>query len=1097
MSGSLINIDDIESYEWYLDSADLNNLYTEFKNVKVSLKENYKLSDIALKFEEISSYKTFHNENIVNLIWIFHQLRINIGDRDKNHKIFENISKFISLMENNENLVIKKKDKLSNILKKNFSVISILVEEIKKITNDIRPSLSKCLSNEDKNKIVMKLSNYESYEESEEMLNIEKTDQYKILEKFNKYPILHKYIKQINNLTDIALSDDENSPIAKAAILYLIDDDDVIPDGYGIMGLIDDIYAIDLAVKNINPDEFSNLVDIHDALYPEFTLPTFGTIKNPLSTLGYETICKVSYTKLEEDKNLKRHIVLRDVGIVPVLVGMGRSIVDRIEKSHSTHKNEINFSFGDHIIVGTKKLKASEKPIVAAYRGQFDDEYHFIEGKSSKGNEKKAIKLSFLSECSVTNIKELSSFNDIDKCIRNGFGETSLWKNINFPKNIEKKKSKGKVFFFGDKREFQEIFEQKIFDKSIKSWFGLVTIGQNFEKSSVEMFSNTIFPEPQFYHIYDEINARNILLNNWGEIKENLKAEPALIISSNENFHKNEDFIRELSLSQYDIVAFSDIYQQDSKTFSNYSFDTKYISPNKFSYQVKGMSKLDPIEGFINRGFEFDINFEILDSFELNHFTNVKRMIKAIKKDFPQIIIVLKKFLFDIQRRLTPSSETYYGDIREKFTEIRNELEFLAKNDNDYEKIYAYVKSNFESILSSNRLPYIKNFITDQKKDKKIIFLSPSNQVSRLSSQLADFPNVIVTDFNSIQSLGDKDILIIPFYFGRINSRKLRNNRYASEHVFFSDIDESNWIKTLIEKDKKAFENYFGNRDDISVDYLDEEANNAENELEFYSSYDKSLISEISKKLASYKNIDKIDSNLIILDEGMRYILPWGGKTLAVKANNSNNSIDYVDVNTLGQGDKLIIPESNISGQEILDVIIKENKEINIEYEKSKSEAFIWRDLLKKYVADNNLEIPDIIKLLATNNINRKKDTIINWLNRNDIVAPQNRRNVIPVIFRLCGIFDEILINRCIDSCEKLIRLRQDSLNHLKKNLISLDIMKFDKTEIEIKINKVFFKFNIFETLDVKKIANNPSFLYKLYSDDDLNKLAKTNEGII
>ena len=47
MSGSLINIDDIESYEWYLDSADLNNLYTEFKNVKVSLKENYKLSDIA------------------------------------------------------------------------------------------------------------------------------------------------------------------------------------------------------------------------------------------------------------------------------------------------------------------------------------------------------------------------------------------------------------------------------------------------------------------------------------------------------------------------------------------------------------------------------------------------------------------------------------------------------------------------------------------------------------------------------------------------------------------------------------------------------------------------------------------------------------------------------------------------------------------------------------------------------------------------------------------------------------------------------------------------------------------------------------------
>ena len=1099
-NNNLISSDGIELNHWYYDNKDFNNLKKEFDKIKnYNGYNHYNLSDIALKLEEISSYKTFHDENIISLIWIFHQFRIYINDKNKSEKILDYINKFIHIMRVSEDLYLEKKDSHNDILKRNFSFQSIVVEGVKKITNDIKPSLSKCLTLKDKEDIIKKLSSYESVEENEKMLTIEKTDQYKILEKFNKYPILHKYINQINTLIDLALSNDTNSPIAKAAITYLLDEEDVIPDEYGIMGLIDDIYAIDLAIKNTSPTKFSDLVDFHDSLFPEFSLPTLGTLNNPLSTLGYETICKVSYTNIDDNKNLKRHMVLRDVGLVPLLVGMGRSIVDRIEKSKLNLNYEISFSVGDHIIVGTKKLKTSEKPIVAVYSGEIGDGYHFIEGKSSKGNEKKAIKSSFLKECSATDIQEVSSFNDINKCISDGSGEISLWKNINFTRNIEKLKSKGKIFFFSDKREFEEMLNEKIFDKSIKSWFGIVTIGQKFEKARTEIFSNTIFPSAQFYHIYDEISARQILLGDWGDIKKDLKADPILIISASESFHKNEDFIRELALSPYDVVAFSDLYQKDSKVFSDNDFDTKYISPSSFNYKMNGLEKFNSMEGFINRSFEFDINFEDLNFSEASHFVKINKIIKEINNtviDLPHTIMVLKKFLYDFKKRLVPSSETYFKDTREKLLEILNKLEFLSTNDSNYKKLYNYLNDNFESILSSNRLPFIKNFIANQNKDKKIIFLSPSNQVRKLSAQLASFPNVIVADFNKIQSLGDKDLLIIPFFFGRLISRKLRNNRYASEHLFFCDTDERLLIEKLINFDKKVFENHFGNRDGVDNDYFFNEVNDIETDLEFYSGYDKNSITEISNKLGLYNNADKIDSNLIVLDEGMKYIAPWGGKALVIRANNPKELIEYSNVRNLVQGDKLIIPESNISGQEILDVIIKKNEKINSTYIKLKNESSVWRDLLKDYVVNNNLEISEVLQLLENNDIKRKKDTIINWLYRDDIIAPQNKKYVIPIIMKLSGISDQSAIKECIESCEHLIRLRQDSLNHLNKTLLGYDLSKAMDLQIDIMINEIIFRFNIHEIIDTKKIINSPSLLYKLYNDDDLRNAAIPNNNI-
>ena len=61
-------------------------------------------------------------------------------------------------------------------------------------------------------------------------------------------------------LVDIATTNSENSSIASAAINYLLSKKDVIDDRLGILGLVDDMYAIDYGISKIDPKNTINIL---------------------------------------------------------------------------------------------------------------------------------------------------------------------------------------------------------------------------------------------------------------------------------------------------------------------------------------------------------------------------------------------------------------------------------------------------------------------------------------------------------------------------------------------------------------------------------------------------------------------------------------------------------------------------------------------------------------------------------------------------------------------------------------------------------------------------------------------------------------------
>ena len=98
-------------------------------------------------------------------------------------------------------------------------------------------------------------------------------EQIKLLEKLQKYPPIQKAFNQILEIFDIFDNGEDSRNLSKSCIAYVIKENDVIKDSIGLIGLIDDIYAIDYCYKKLKNDEIQPLVDRHDTDFPSFKIP--------------------------------------------------------------------------------------------------------------------------------------------------------------------------------------------------------------------------------------------------------------------------------------------------------------------------------------------------------------------------------------------------------------------------------------------------------------------------------------------------------------------------------------------------------------------------------------------------------------------------------------------------------------------------------------------------------------------------------------------------------------------------------------------------------------------------------------------------------
>ena len=1079
------------SLSWFLDKRGYKETYSNWNDVYSSLSDDL-IHDIAIlskKIEDIFDYRYFKKYNspfMEDIIWIASQARI--SKDSKIHKCVNTFTKEVSKVINN-----KDHGTLSDeyFHQKVNTIIAITIENLKKY-NSINPSLYNCVSPEEFIKIKNKLIYFAENESlNERASSIYESTQMKLIKKYIKSANIQELESKIKILLDIATSESENSPIASASINYLLDSNDVIEDKIGILGLVDDMVAIEYGIKKIQPNNtYFRLINEHNKNYPSFDLPLIDT-STPISLINVENIVKASYTKISEEP-IKRLLIVPEIGPLHILSAVGKAICNRIDSSMFT-TDYISFNKGEKILIGEIEAssygKTYQKKIIVEYDQQCGRAPHLFYVKTSKGD-RQTVSKEIIKDASLSiDSSKLSSNNDLNKFKREDRSNYIPWGSMEFNKSIKSINAHKKIFIFCKKNNLEKYLSEEVFGQTLKSWFGLRYFDNKF-KFQDHIGAHSLFPEPFFYSASNKDIAMEMIRNKWED--NSVGKEPDLIIINEPSWLQDDIFLKILKRTEYNVLVFNDFFRKTNKTIKENGFEEIAVKPDTFVPVKKSKNNLSQslIEKYLLKSEPFSIKTKPIAESVLDKITTEFKNTKILEKEENFFIkCTISRVLQAIRSRITPHTKDSYKKLSSELTKIAEELSFLANINNEFLKLSKLILENMKPLLEINRSKEILNCLKDLKLNKKTILVVMPAQLENARKFFADGnKNFEIILASNLENQNDVENLIVPYFLGGEYSTMLRNFKYANNHIFLLSKSEEKVHNSLQKRDKNLFDSYFSDKKKY-VKSKEISNENIENEISYLdpsANIFQQSINIVSNQTGSGHDLENIESRMFSLESDQTLVLPSGGDTLMIEKDNNNNTPELAKVSTINVGDRLIIPES-FSGGDILEAVVKSDEEQHKEYEKILKKASSWQKVLLNYKNNNNLNMIDLNSKLEKIGIKRNIATIRSWLNDPSTIAPRNREEIIPKIFSL----DDSSFNAsksCLKAVSKIYSARSEARKILVSNVENKSIENNQST-LKIDINATRFNFNIIEVRSVADVNVQFKHLYHLRSYEELKEI--------
>ena len=1075
---------------WYLSKTNFNLEKEKFNRAVQKHKEGkLDINELSLKLELLLKSKYLSDSLVEDLIWIVSQGRIR-----EETSIQSIVLAFMSRAESITNIsLIVSIDGIDHDKKiRQFnSLIRIAVSKIQDIYPLEFPSFTTCLTSSERQQVEDRLDEMElSAQIDDRIIDIDSSKQVSMLDRFRQAPAFQKIYAQIMLLQDAAISDAHNSDIAKASLMYLILDEDIVSDSIGILGLVDDLYALDIGIKNSRPESFfSSLVNKHDELYPTFSLPSIRSSQS-LSLINLENIIKASYTKLS-NKKMKRLLILPDIGPLHVLIAMGRAICNRIDSSKNNLMMPIQFNPGDHILLGslsaTSHGKEIQKQVVAEFVGPSDYQNLFWVATSNRG-EKVTINKAILEEGKLIKDHPLSKARMIDKFKNLSEKRLTSWGAVDFSKNVKNAPSKQKIFIFSTQNKLNEYLSEEVFDAKISEWFGVRYFNAKGEYKD-KISEKQIFPDPMFYTTSNKEQALEMIGQRWEGLAE--AAEPMLIIVHEPAWLNDTYFLKELKKVDADVLILSKYFDNkknslvQSEGFAPLSARPEALIPIKETI----IGERTRLESYLHRSQP--VNLEIIN-IQNSIVDEVNEIIQKTKFDEEHIYKKYKLigFLRSINQRIAPLKGEELKRLNNKLEEILEEFSFLARFNEGYNKLFNYINSHKDGFLSINRMIDLNLALEALSPSHKTIVLAPYAQTEDLSKNIMDRfanSNVSVINHNNLDYESNTDNLIIPIFIDKYQFQRLRNYKYASKHIFLMTDREAKLNAKVERYEKQLFSSIYSNNspsdngNKIRIEDIDELIE----ELNPFNQILQESLKLVNTQFKSDQDAQNISSKIFILEDERILILPEGGSTLTAKLDGRRYSISMAKVSGLSIGSSIVISES-ISGHDLLEAVMKSSDADLQKFNKLEQDSQAWQFVLKNYIERNNLTVLQLRDKLSSMGIDRDLATIISWINSPDTVAPQNRGEVIPKIFDLAEEKNSNDSESCLQAVKSMYQLRSQAREKLKDILKSLEV-SHDETIFDVMIEKLNIEFKIYKIQSIAESEVEFKYLYKLHDLENLS----------
>ncbi|MER8549922.1 DrmE family protein [Mesorhizobium sp. M0684] len=168
---------------------------------------------------------------------------------------------------------------------------------------------------------------------------------------FSTSPLLKNVIEKIEALFAAAGGDTFAGRTARSALLYFAEHQDAVSDSYGFLGLLDDVYVIDLAYAAV--EQQTRCLPLLMGLlqgYPYVAdLALTGTPPRPLDLYG-QYVCCAALDALYEAVRPSM-LVVREAGPFPLLAALFAAVEASRRQANLDRQRLTEWSVGQHIVV--------------------------------------------------------------------------------------------------------------------------------------------------------------------------------------------------------------------------------------------------------------------------------------------------------------------------------------------------------------------------------------------------------------------------------------------------------------------------------------------------------------------------------------------------------------------------------------------------------------------------------------------------------------------------------------------------------------------------------------------------------------------------
>ncbi len=829
--------------------------------------------------------------------------------------------------------------------------------------------------------------------------------------------LVHRYLRNILFLVKVledSESSDESRSWASGALKYIRLNEDVIPDEYGLIGLLDDMYIASMAIHLIEPElpPWTELIAEFNKTWPFLNdlVFTAGETEYTCTDIAYINSA-LACLPLRGESKFKTTLVLPYVGITPNLIAI-ISVFGEMTALANKAKEAPDFEIGGKVLV--------DNTAIAIYDGI--DEYE--EDKYIRLNQiKKAGK--YQPETISTQRIPLAEVSRL--CLADGDAHTrgeipthlgytkrelsAIESLLHVPYPIQFNNLDTRVWLIAPVNKMRQLASDlsihgqsllEIFpmghikrDGEYEPWnprFGesenILTVVSDLDLAAEILEENVNIDKDLII-----VNLSGANRNRFSALERIFEMESNLLFIAEERdeellsiIDRNHPDIWEWSLS--DIEAFSDssVYSQENSAHPFYANDNKLIT---------GIS--------LNPSVEI-ISVEALDQCH-RLITTVDRQLSKeaddLTNDFQDIYgklvswyLKLTKMIFPVSNELTEADVALSSSIERQLTESL----FLS----DEEKIS--LLEVHEGILNASK--FVNNENPKWVKIEQILKTEPQIKIvvpskNELSDDIQSMANFLL--LNEVY-LNDGIALLVPYWPGKNQVSKLLAEASYKKVTFLLYSYEANWFRNFMrrressrikrsrQRSEKTIFNKFGAwPDTIAPGLLVEKYGEPSKEpdlVEINNSYRKT---RLLNSIFSAGEEDLVKCHLLGFNGGGHAFLTPNYEAKLVThlfEGHSDDldegvSINHSSLDAISVGDVLLFLKGSDKDtiREVADQSLpKGHREL----------AKLWQTALIDYVKSEQVSLTKLVSRLSSEGCKKHMATVQNWLENDNIIGPRD-----------------------------------------------------------------------------------------------------------